>query len=92
MHRLCLYIIRPACSRGFAPVASADRQALANGFLSALWNLGVFFSAPYIGLVAACTGDSSPVAAVRVTVWLTAALGVVWAVLRLRRPAKYEVR
>lgn len=86
------YIIWPACSRDFEPMASADRQALANGILSALWNLGVFFSAPYIGLVAACTGDSSPVTAVRVTVWLIAALGVVWTVLRLRRPAKYEIR
>lgn len=84
------YITWPACSRDFAPMASADKQPLANGILSALWNLGVFFSAPYISAVARITGDASPIMAVTVTLWLTVALGVVWTIARLRRPAKYE--
>ena len=71
-------------------MVSPDRLPLANGVISALWNLGVFLSAPYMGAVEALTGEASPVTAVRVTLWLMLALSAVWTVARLRRPARYE--
>ena len=84
------YLLWPGCCSDFAAMVSPDRLPLANGVISALWNLGVFLSAPYMGVVSGLTGDASPVTAVRVTLWLMLALSAVWTVARLRRPAKYE--
>ena len=84
------YLLWPGCCSDFAAMVSPDRLPLANGVISALWNLGVFLSAPYMGAVGAVTGDASPVTAVRVTLWLMLALSAVWTVARLRRPARYE--
>ena len=84
------YLLWPGCCSDFAAMVSPDRLPLANGVISALWNLGVFLSAPYIGVVGAVTGDASPVTAVRVTLWLMLALSAVWTVARLRCPARYE--
>lgn len=76
-----IYSLSPACIKLFGNTVAPEELGLASGIFSACWNLGGFLSTPFMGAVAAVSGNSSPRLPLAAGAVILALLCVLWFLL-----------
>lgn len=84
------FTVATVCARDFDAFVSPAGIALANGILASVWNLSAFSTTYFIALINAITGSQNPVTCVRIAAWGALAVGVIWTIIRMMRPKKYQ--
>lgn len=86
------FTISTVCARDFDACVAPSGVALANGIFAAVWNFSAFLSTYFIAAVNRFSGSENPATSVRFGMWFAIAVAVVWTIIRMMRPKKYEPR